>query len=172
MLAMTASFLIVSCWDDDDNNPVPVEIGTDVTVRNTLQTAADPSQGGTGGAEVAIEDIIGVPAGTFELSATVSDGIEFDNYLNNLYDIDISTDAITFTLVAEANDPFYSAFFRTIEAGTFDRYYLTFTGGHNINGSSSDNAAASLNINSTEEVVVIGEGWDFNPGSTFTISLN
>lgn len=171
-LVLLTSTLFIACDNDDDDNTSPISIGATVNVRNTLQTSADPSQGGTGGVEVPIEAIVGVPDGTFELSATVFDGIEFDNYLNNLYDIDLSADAITFTLVADANDPFYSAFFRTIEAGTFDRYYLSFPDGHNINSASPDNQSVSLEIISANEVVVvIGEGWNFNPGSTFTITL-
>lgn len=150
----------------------PIKSGSNVTVRNTIQLAADPSQGGTGGVETTIEDLFGAPAGTYIISAEVGDGIEFDNYLENLYDIDLSEEAITFTLVAEANDPTYSNFFRIIEAGTFDRYYFTFDDAHKIASGSSSNSSVGLNVISDTEVVVeIGEGWDFNPGSTFTISL-
>ena len=162
--------VLFSCSDDDTT---PIDNGESVTIRNTLQTAADTSVGGTGGTEVPIETILGVTAGSLQLTATVSNAIEFDNYLNNLYDVDISENAITFTLVADANDPFYSSFFRTIEAGTFDRYYLTFADGHNISSFTTSNNSASLVINSsTEVIVVIGEGWNFNPGSTFTLTLN
>ncbi len=162
---------IIAC-NDDDADVAPIEIGSSVTIRNTLQTAADTSQGGTGGQEVPIEAIFGLPDGTFELTATVSNQIEFDNYLNNLYDVDLSENKITYTLVADQNDPVYSNFFRTIEAGTFDRYYLTFPSGHNITSATSSDTAVSLNVvSSTEVVVVVGEGWNFNPGSTFTLTL-
>ena len=167
------TFFFVACEDDGNDIVNPIEIGSSVTIRNTLQTAADVSQGGTGEQEFPIEDIFGVPAGTFELTATVSDAVEFSNYLNNLYDVDLSRNTITFTLVASQNDPFYSSFFRIIEVGTFDRYYLTFPGGHNIESATSTNSSVSLNIiSSNEVVVVIGEGWNFNPGSTFTLNLN
>ncbi|MEO0471124.1 MAG: hypothetical protein AAF206_15965 [Bacteroidota bacterium] len=165
--ALFVALLFTACSKD------AIEPGISVTVVNTLQTAADPSQGGTGGVETPIEAIFGVPAGSLSATATVGDGIEFDNYLSNLYDIDISAESIRFDLVAAANDPFYGAFFRTIEAGTFDRYYLTFSEDHNIKEASSDNASVSLRIISDNEVVVeVSEGFSFNPGSTFTITLD
>ncbi len=176
MLAMSI-VTMVSCSDDDSSTPTlpasPIAAGSTVEIRNTLQIAADPSAGGTGGAELPIETVFSAPAGTFELSATVGSAIEFDNYLDTLYDINISEASISFDLVAAADHSVYQAFFRTIEAGTFDRYYLTFPKGHNITSSTSSNTSASLSIiNDKEVVVAIGEGWSFNPGSTFTITLN
>lgn len=175
MLPLCFAFiaLFISC-DDDGNAVIPITNGSVVEIRNTLQIAADPNQGGTGGAELPVETVLGAPEGTYNLSSTVSsNGIEFDDYLEGLYDININENEITFTLVAAIDDPIYSNFFRTIEEGTFDRYYLTFSDGHNISSSSSSSASAMLNIISTNEiVVVIGEGWDFNPGSTFTLTLN
>ncbi len=162
---------LVSC-DDDDDSKSPIQNGASVEIRNTLQTAADPSQGGTGGAELPVETILGQPTGTFELSSTVSDAIEFDDYLEGLYDVNLSENSIRFDLVAASDHPIYSNFFRTIEAGTLDRYYLTFPNGHNIQSASSNHSSVSLNITSTTEVVVvIGEGWNFNPGSSFTLTL-
>jgi len=164
-LSVGILFALTSCSD-------PIKTGTNVTVRNTLQTAADPSQGGTSGVETPVEVILGVPDGTFILSAEIGDGIEFDNYLSGLYDIDLSAEAITFTLVAAADDPIYSNFFRTIEPGTFDRYYFTFDDNHKIESGSSSNGSVALNIVSDSEVMVqISEGFDFNPGTTFTINL-
>jgi|GEM_PF-2346194 len=164
-VSATALLLLASCSK-------PIKLSDSVTIRNTLALAADPSEGGTGGAELPVETILGVPAGTFELNAEITDGIEFDDYLSGLYDVDLSKKAIDFELVAAANDPIYSGFFRTIEAGTFDRYYLNFPNGHKIGSGSSDNAAVSLEVLSDNEVVVvIGEGFSFNPGSKFSIEL-
>ena len=160
--------LFSSCTKDN-----PILTGATVSVSNTLETATDPSMGGTGGVETPIETILGVPAGSLTATATVSEGIEFKDYLEGLYDIDLSENEITFTLVAASDHPFYSAFFRTIEPGTFDRYYLEFTDTHNIESWSSTDGATSLSILSDNEILVtIGEGFSFNPGSTFTISLN
>ena len=146
--------------------------GSSVTVTNTLELAAEPANGGTGGVETPVETILGVPAGTFVLTAEVGDGIEFDDYLSGLYDIDLSENAVTFTLVAQADDPIYSGFFRTIEAGTFDRYYFRFDQDQKIKSFSSNNSSVTLNtIADNEFMVQISEGFSFNPGTTFTITL-
>ncbi|MEO0900335.1 MAG: hypothetical protein AAFY71_28255 [Bacteroidota bacterium] len=151
----------------------PISPDAQITVRNTLQTAADPSQGGTGGVELDIETIFSAPAGTYNQTATVGEGIEFDDYLEGLYDINFSEDAISYELVAPQDHPIYAAFFRTLEAGTFDRYYFTFTEPHNIESGSSNHAAVSLSVISDTEIVVeISEGFSFNPGSSFEIALN
>ena len=166
LLLSAIALFLTSCSKD------LIEPGVEVTVTNTLQIAADPSSGGTGGVETPVETILGVPTGTFVQSATVGDGIEFDDYLSGLYDIDLSSETITFTLVAAANDPIYSGFFRTIEAGTFDRYYFKFAEDHRIASASSNNPSTSLEVLSDNEVVVvITEGFDFNPGSNFTLTL-
>lgn len=146
---------------------------TAITVRNTIQIAADPASGGTGGAETAIEGLFGQPANSLEATATLSkDGIEFSDYLLGLYDIDFGKKTIDFRLAAEAGDATYGGFFRTIEAGTFDRYYFTFDKDHKIkSGESSDASVAFRVISDTEVVVEIGEGYNFNPGTQFTIDL-
>jgi hypothetical protein len=90
-----------------------------------------------------------------------------------LYDIDIDENSISFELVAAADDPTYSAFFRTLEANTTDRYYLTFEDAQNVESFTSDNTSVNLRIDSDRILVVeIGEGFSFNPRSKFTISLN
>ena len=143
LLFFVSILFLASCTEKYNN---PVDLNSSVSVRNTIQLAADTSQGGTNGQEVAVEGLFGVPAGTFEKTSTVTDGIEFDNYLNNLYDIDISETTIKFDLVAAANDPTYGNLFRTIEAGTFDRYYLNFPDGHNIESATSSDASVSLEV--------------------------
>ncbi|MFK8008356.1 MAG: hypothetical protein AB8H03_18505 [Saprospiraceae bacterium] len=163
--------LLLSSCKDDDNDPILLD--SQVKISNTLQTAADPSMGGTGGIETPIEVILGVPAGTFEISTTVNSAIEFNDYLDGLYDIDLSENQISYNLVAPADHPIYANFFRTIEANTFDRYYFKFTENHNIESSTSNNSSVSLTIISSDEVLVeIGEGFNFNPGSSFIIDLN
>lgn len=167
ILLSASLFLFFSSCKKDSIIP-----GSNVTVTNTLEIAADTSQGGTGGVETPVEALFGVPTGTFIISAEVGDGIEFKDYLGGLYDIDLSENAITFTLVAPANDPTYGGFFRTIEAGTFDRYYLKFDADQKIKTATSDNSSVTLNILADDEVVVeISEGFNFNPGTTFTITL-
>jgi hypothetical protein len=168
-LLLTSLFLS-SCNKDEDN---PSLLTSEVTVRNTLQTAADPSMGGTGGVETPIETVFGLPEGALVVTTTVGNGAEYQGYLDGLYDIELSDEEISYNLVAPADHPVYSNFFRTIEANTFDRYYFTFDRNHNISSGSSNNSSVSLTIISDTEIMVqIGEGFNFNPGSSFTINLN
>ncbi len=84
----------------------PIIVESNVSIRNTLQTAADPMDGGTGGAELPIETVFGAPEGTYNLTTTTSqDDVEFVNYLEGLYSIDLSQDEINFELVAPAGHP-------------------------------------------------------------------
>ncbi len=163
-LAIASIAMFTSC-DKDEKKPIPP--GTTVTVTNTFQSDAF-----TNGTETAIEDLFSVPAGSLAATATTSDGLEFDNYLLNLYDINIGEKSISFDMVAEAGDPTYGDLFRTLEAGTVDRYYFNFAEGHNVDDWSSNNSSVNLRIDSGNILVVeIGEGYDFNPGISFTISL-
>lgn len=155
--------LFTSCGNDD-----PITTGASVTVTNTFQSTAFTSD-----AELAIEDLFMQPAGSLAATATVSEGLEFDNYLLNLYDININETSISFTCVAEQNDPNYGTLFRVLEPATFDRYYFTFTEDQNISEGTSSNSSVSLRIDSDNVVVVvIGEGYDFKPGQSFTITLD
>ncbi|MFK7933055.1 MAG: hypothetical protein AB8G22_06055 [Saprospiraceae bacterium] len=164
LLTVLTVFALSSC----NNDEVAINIGADVTVTNTLQATVN-----TGGVETTIEELFSLDAGALAASATVSNSVEFPAYLLGLYDIDIDENSISFELVAAADDPTYSAFFRTLEAGTTDRYYLTFAEAHNIESFSSSNDSVNLRIDSDQVVVVeIGEGFDFNPGSSFILSLN
>ena len=158
----------IACDNDDDNPSVPLTFGSSVTVTNTFESVAF-----TNGAEQAIEDLFQVPAGSLAATANVGDAVEFSAYLLGLYDIDMDENSISFEVVAQAGDPTYGDLFRTLEAGTTDRYYLTFENAQEVNGFTSSNASVSLRIDSDKVLVVeIGEGFDFNPGSTFTITLN
>lgn len=146
----------------------PIALESNVTVTNTFQSTAF-----TSGTEEAIEDLFQVPAGSLAATATVSSAVEFPAYLLNLYDIDISETSISFKVVAEANDPNYGSLFRVLEPDTYDRYYLTFDTEQKVDGFTSSNASVNLRIDSDRVLVVeIGEGYDFKPGQSFTITLD
>lgn len=163
-----AGILITSCNSIVDEIQMPIKSGTSVTVTNTFTGTAQ-----TNGVETTIEDFFGQPAGSLAASASVSTAVEFSAYLLGLYDIDISTDRIDFVLVAAADDPTYMDFFRTLEAGTTDRYYLTFDEAHEIDSFTSNDPSVTLRIDSNSIIVIeIGEGFSFNPGSSFSITLN
>lgn len=152
-----------SCGDDD-----PITAGSNVTVTNTFQSTAF-----TMDAELAIEDLFMQPAGSLAATATVGEGLEFDNYLLNLYDINLDENGISFTCVAETDDPNYGTLFRILEPATYDRYYFTFTEDQNVESFTSSNSSVNLRIDSDRVLVVeIGEGYDFKPGQNFTITLN
>lgn len=167
VLSVVSMVLFSSCNDDETTNPI--SLGASVTATNTFTGIAQ-----TNSVETTIEDFFGQPAGVLAATATISDsGVEFPGYLLGLYDIDIDENSISFELVAQADDPTYMNFYRTIEAGTTDRYYLTFDEAQNVNGFTSSNDSVNLRIDSDRILVVeISEGFSFNPGSTFTISLN
>jgi hypothetical protein len=157
-----------SCDKDDDEVIVPVTLGSSVTVTNTFQSTAF-----TMDAELAIEDLFQVPAGSLAATANVGAAVEFPAYLLNLYDIDIDENSIKFEVVAQSDDPTYMDLFRVLEAGTVDRYYLTFNATQNVESASSSNSSVNLRIDSDKVLVVeIGEGYDFKPGQNFTITLN
>lgn len=168
ILIMTCTLVLFSCKNDDDNTPPPISNGVSVTVNNTFQSTAFGIT-----EETPIETIFEVEAGSLFATAIVSNQLEFDNYLLNLYDIDVQENSITFEMSAEAGDPTYGELFRTIEEGTTDRYYFNFDSPHNVSSFSSNNNSVTLRIDSdTRLVVEIGEGFNFRPGQArFTISL-
>ncbi|WP_299257965.1 hypothetical protein [uncultured Aquimarina sp.] len=158
----------ISCDSDDDTASPPIASGVRVTVANTFQSTTITSS-----VETAIEDLFMQPAGSLEATADVENAIEFPAYLLGLYDIDIDQNTISFELVAQTGDATYGDLFRTLETGTFDRYYFTFDEPQNVTGFSSNNDSVSLRIDSNSVLVVeIGEGFNFNPGTSFTITLN
>lgn len=166
ILVMSLSAIGFTSCDDNDVTP-PISNGVSVTINNTFQSTAFQIPN-----ETAIEAIFDVPTGSLFATATVSNELEFDDYLLNLYDVDIQENSINFTMSAQAGDPTYNTNFRTIEAGTTDRYYLNFDNPHNVSGFTSNNSSVNLRIDSpTTLVVEIGEGYDFNPGIAFSIAL-
>tara|TARA_R110002126_G_scaffold100897_1_gene232655 strand:- start:3512 stop:4057 length:546 start_codon:yes stop_codon:yes gene_type:complete len=166
-----SAFTLTSCDRDDDNNhrnTSPITLGSSVTVTNTFQSTAF-----TMDAELPVEDLFMMPSGSLAATANVGSAVEFSAYLLNLYDIDINENTITFDVVAEANDPTYGNLFRVLEPATFDRYYLTFDEAQDVSGFTSSNPSVNLRIDSANIIVVeIGEGYDFNPDQSFTITLN
>lgn len=173
-VVLTAVTLISCDRDDDDkrrnrhNSEIqPIALGTSVTVTNTFESTAF-----TQGAEVAVEDLFMVPAGSLAATANVGSAVEFPSYLLNLYDIDIDDNSISFEVVAALGDPTYGDLFRVLEVDTFDRYYLTFDEAHDVSEFSSSNPSVNLRIDSDNVLVVeIGEGYDFNPSQSFIITL-
>lgn len=167
LLALLVSVVTFTSCDDDDVR-MPITIGSTVTVTNTFESTAF-----TNGEEQTIEELFQVPAGSLAATANVGQAVEFPAYLLGLYDIDIDENSITFNLVAQTGDPTYGDLFRTLESGTTDRYYLTFAEDQSVNGFSSNDTSVSLRLDSDKVLVVeIGEGFDFNPGASFTITLN
>ena len=158
-----------SCNDDDIPTPVaPITLGSSVTVTNTFQSTAF-----TSGTEETIENLFQLPAGSLAATANVGAAVEFSAYLLNLYDINIDASSISFEVVAQEGDETYGDLFRILEAGTTDRYYLTFDDAQNVAGFTSSNSSVNLRIDSDKVVVVeIGEGYDFKPGQSFTITLD
>ncbi|MDO6473283.1 hypothetical protein [Maribacter sp. 1_MG-2023] len=173
LFLITIAASLASCNNDDDNKSMPIiEKGTGVTIKNTFQGGVGPAF--TDGAEVPIEAFFpDADPALLSSSGTVEDGVEFPAFLLGLYDVDITRNSIDFKLVAEEGDPTYGDFFRTIEAGTFDRYYLTFDKAHNVKSFSSSDASVNLRIDSDNVLVVqIGEGFVFQPGASFSITLS
>jgi hypothetical protein len=157
-----------SCGDDDrEKLTIPIALGSSVTVTNTFQSTAF-----TNGDEKPIEELFQAPEGSLAATANIGAAIEFPAYLLNLYDIDIDENNISFTVVAQADDPNYGSLFRILEADTYDRYYLTFDEAQEVAEFSSSNASVNLRIDSDKVLVVeIGESYDFKPGQSFTITL-
>jgi len=162
--------LLTSCNSDDDNNDLtqPLRMGSELTINNTLQSETQ-----TDGLEKAIEELFMLPQNALLAHSTLADSTEFPGFLIGLYDIDITENSIHFDLIAKEDDPNYSSIFRTIEAGTTDRYYLKFKESQEVNGFTSSNTSVNLRIDSDKVIVIeIGEGYNFNPGTSFTIELN
>lgn len=167
-LGLFLSLATLPSCNDDEDPVIPIALGSSVTVTNTFQSTAF-----TMGTEEAIEDLFQVPAGSLAATAAVSTGVEFPAYLLNLYDIDIATNSISFEVVAQDDDPNYGSLFRILEADTYDRYYLTFDSDQEVSSFTSSNSSVTLRLDSDRVLVVeIGEGYDFKPGQSFTISLN
>ncbi|MEM8923076.1 MAG: hypothetical protein AAGD35_06210 [Actinomycetota bacterium] len=170
MLAAGLGLVALSACSDD---AALLPDGADVTLRNTLEEE---------GPETAFPALFGEPDDAFDEFGTVGDGAEFPTALaqdgtpagdiSGLYEIDLTDDSISFTLLPAADDPFWVNVFSVFPAGKFDRYYFTFSEEHNVEGFTSDNDSVALRVDSpTVLVVEISEGYDMNPGTAFTIDL-
>jgi len=170
-IALVGILTFSSCGDDNE----ALTEGVGITLRNTLQ---DPGQ-----AEGTYAALFMQADDAFDERATLSNassefatalaqaGTPFGD-ISGLYDIDFTERKIDFTLLPSADDPFWSMVFEVFPAGKFDRYYFTFSEPHNISGSSSNNNAVRLRIDSETVIVVeISEGYDMNPGAAFSIEL-
>jgi hypothetical protein len=180
MIAMIGLLSFSSCSDDDDNVTVkPLTEGVEITLRNTLQ---DPDS-----LEVTYASLFGQADDAFDEFATLSNSsTEFATALaqsgtpvgdiSGLYEIDFTENSISFTVLPELTDPFWGGFaeiFGVIPAGKTDRYYFTFSDAHKVTSFNSTDNAVNLRIDSDNVFVVeIGEGYDVQPGATFTISLD
>ncbi|MEM9338059.1 MAG: hypothetical protein AAGA66_04975 [Bacteroidota bacterium] len=168
IILFALSIFTFSCKDDDNGTVTPITIGSSVVINNTFQ-----SDGFTSGTELPVEQLFELDEGALFATSSVTSDTEFPAYLLGLYDVDISENSITYELVAGTDDPTYGALYRVLEPGTFDRYYLNFATPQNVTGFTSDNSSVNLRIDSNTSLVVeIGEGFDFRPGATFTITLN
>ncbi len=170
-IALLGVTFLASCGKDDK----PLSEDIDITLRNTLQ---DP-----GGDEGTYPALFGLSDDAFDEFATLSyDDVEFSGALgqtgtpfgdiSGLYEIDFSDNSISFKLLPDSTDPFWPMQFGTFPAGKFDRYYFTLSEDHNISGSKSNDENVRLRIDSDRVIVVeLSEGYDFNPGKSFTIKL-
>lgn len=76
------------------------------------------------------------------------------------------------TLWPDGNYPHSEDVFEVFPEGKFDRYYLTFSEAHGITSGTSSDDTVSLRIDSpTVAVLELSEGYDMNPGTTFSIEL-
>jgi len=173
-LALLAVFVLSSCGDDD-NNILPLKEGVDITLRNTLQ---DPNE-----AEVTYPSLFGQADDAYDEFATLSNSSsEFATALaqtstpagdiSGLYAIDLTENSISFSVLPDNSDPFWVNVFGLFPAGKTDRYYFTFSESHNITRFSSDNPSLNVRIDSDTVIVVeLSEGYDLQPGVSFTVNL-
>ncbi len=170
---------IVSVWNcgeggGEDNTGLPE--GADITLRNTLQDSGEP--------EVTYPSLFGQPDDAYDEFASLSNTeIEFATALaqagtpagdiSGLYEIDLTESSIEFTVLPDETDPFWVNVFGLFPEGKVDRYYFTFSEPHNITHFSSDNPNLNLRIDSETVIVVeLMEGYDLQPGVSFTVDLN
>lgn len=147
------ALLFTSCGKD------PITKDASVTLQNTLEKPDFP------GFET--EANFGDPA-----TKTVSDDVEFAAFVG-IYDIDIDDSSITFSMSDAAKENAdISALFRTIEEGTFDRYYFTFDEAQNFESVETDDTNVTASVVSDKEIKVeVGPGFVFGTDSQFTVSL-
>lgn len=173
-IALLGLFSLSSCGDDDDTEPLTE--GVNITLRNTLQ---DPGE-----AEVTYPSLFGQSDDAYDEFARLSNSsTEFATALsqagtpagdiNGLYAIDFTENSISFNVLPDNSDPFWTNVFGLFPAGKTDRYYFTFSEPHNISGFSSTNSSLNVRIDSETVIVVeLSEGYDLQPGVSFSVDLN
>ena len=177
VFTLLGTLVISSCNNDDDNNATtPLNEDVNITLRNTLQ---DPGE-----AEATYASLFGQPDDAYDEQGVLSNSIsEFPTALaqsgtpagdiSGLYDINFTESSISFTVLPDANDPFWSNVFGLFPAEKFDRYYFTFSEPHNITGFTSTNSNLNVRIDSETVIVVeLIEGYDVQPGVAFNVTLN
>lgn len=174
LILLATMFALSSCETEDVLVDIAAfENGTTFTVVNTIQIAAPDSMGGTNGVELPLETLVGAPAGSLTGEASLSESeVELPGFIT-LWDLDFGKKSITFNnLITPANEPF-PGFLRVLEAGTYDRYYITTSEAFII-----DNVDINIPVgvtidilSDTELLIVFGEGYD-NTQSTVQIDLN
>ena len=173
-LALLGFFTLSSCGEDDDIIQ-PLTEGVDITLRNTLQ---DPGE-----EEVTYPSLFGQADDAYDEFATLSNSTEeFPTALaqngtpagdlNGLYNIDLTENSIEFAVLPDNTDPFWMNVFGLFPAGKTDRYYFTFSEPHNVTGFSSNHSWLNLRIDSETVIVVeLSEGYDLQPGVSFSVNL-
>jgi hypothetical protein len=158
---MTVADYFSSCKKEEEEQTTinPTEYESEVTIRDTFQSA--------------FLSIPEMPYGD-TLTSLVKSEVEFPAYLG-MYKIDINNSTINFELIPEAaNNPSIAALFRVIEAGTYDRYYITFNKPQNLKNVSTNNTSVKASIISNTEIKIeIGEGYNFTPGNAvFSVKID
>ncbi len=154
----------------------PLAEGVNITLRNTLQDPGQP--------EATYPSLFGQADDAYDEFATLSNSTEeFPTALaqtgtpagdiSGLYGIDFTQNNISFTVLPDNSDPFWSNVFGLFPAGKADRYYFTFSQPHGVTGFSSDNSNLNVRIDSDTVIVVeLTEGYDLQPGVAFDVSLH
>ncbi len=152
--------------------------GVNITLRNTLEED---------GTEQTYASLFGASDAAFDETATLSNSsVEFASALaqdstatglpfnlGGLYEIDLTENSIKFQVLPDETTPFWSNVLGLFPAGKVDRYYFTFSEPHNISGFESENSFLNLRIDSETVVVVeLKEGYDLQPGVSFSVNLN
>lgn len=159
VLAIVSMFLFTACDKDEDPIINPIETGVEISIRNTFESAYFSNYPGW---EVFANE---TPYGD-TATGSVGSGVEITSYLG-LYDIDLSNNTIIYKLAETAPE---GITFRTIEEGTFDRYYITFNKPQAFKSLTVDDEFVHASILSDTKIKVeISAGYDFNSGRTFTI---
>lgn len=169
LVAVMAITFFISCDNDDDVTIFTVEEGNTVTMRNTYNDSHVP--------EISFSSYLDFAFAGSEVEFPEALKVQLPDsespMINGLYAIDLSENSITYKLLPSAEDEFWKTNYRTLEAGVKDRYYLTFSENHNVSDFTASNPAINLRIDANNVLVVeVGEGFVFQPGAAFSISLN